>query len=108
MEQGAGRLDDSAAERAVVDGPEPIALVPVLRRRRHHGGDIAGRALPAGARYLAVFRFAGATAFYGYALALWQNTIWYKKNWMTTLKSNADGLIYALLTAGFFGWLWPR
>lgn len=69
---------------------------------------IAGRALPQGAHYKAVFRFAGATAFSGYALALWQNTIWYKKNWMTTLKSTFDGLIYALLTAGFFGWLWPR
>jgi hypothetical protein len=69
---------------------------------------ISGRALPAGSHYLKVFRFAGATAFYGYALALWQNTIWYKRNWMTTLKSTFDGLIYALLTAGFFGWLWPR
>ena len=69
---------------------------------------IAGRALPAGAHYPAVFRFAGATAFYGYALALWQNTIWYKKNWMTTLKSTFDGLIYGLLTGGVFGWLWPR
>jgi len=69
---------------------------------------IAGRALPQGAHYRAVFRFAGATAFYGYALALWQNTIWYKKNWMTTLKSTFDGLVYAFLTVGFFGWLWPR
>ena len=69
---------------------------------------IAGRALPAGSHYLKVFRFAGATAFSGYALALWQNTIWYKKNWLTTLKSTFDGLVYALLTAGFFGWLWPR
>jgi hypothetical protein len=31
---------------------------------------IAGRALGPGARYLAVFRFAGCTAFVGYALAL--------------------------------------
>lgn len=69
---------------------------------------IAGRALPAGSHYLKIFRFAGATAFSGYALALWQNTIWYKKNWLTTLKSTFDGLVYALLTAGFFGWLWPR
>jgi hypothetical protein len=69
---------------------------------------IAGRALPAGAHYPAVFRFAGATAFYGYALALWQASIWYKKSWGTTLRSTIDGLIYALLTGGFFGWLWPR
>ena len=68
---------------------------------------IAGRALGPGAHYLAAFRFAGATAFVGYSLALWQNTIWYKRNWVTTLKANVDGLIYALLTGGAFGWLWP-
>jgi len=69
---------------------------------------IAGRALGPGAHYLAVFRFAGATAFVGYSLALWQNTIWYKRNWVVTLKSTVDGLLYGLLTAGTFGWLWPR
>jgi hypothetical protein len=25
-----------------------------------------------------------------------------------TIKEVIDGLIYALLTAGTFGWLWPR
>jgi hypothetical protein len=68
---------------------------------------IAGRALAPGAHYLSVFRFAGATAFAGYSLALMQNSIWYKKNWSATLKSMFDGLIYALFTAGVFGWLWP-
>ena len=69
---------------------------------------IAGRALGPGAHYLKVFRFAGATAFVGYSLALWQNTIWYKRAFLTTLKANVDGLVYGLLTAGTFGWLWPR
>ena len=69
---------------------------------------IAGRALGPGADYLPVFRFAGCTAFVGYALALWQNSIWYKRAWSTTIKATVDGLIYALLTAGTFGWLWPR
>lgn len=68
---------------------------------------IAGRALEPGAHYLSVFRFAGATAFVGYSLALLQNSIWYKKSWGTTLKTMFDGLIYALFTAGVFGWLWP-
>ena len=68
---------------------------------------IAGRALPPGEQYLAVFRFAGCTAFIGYSLALWQAAIWYKKSWKTTLKSTFDGLIYGLLTGGTFGWLWP-
>ncbi|MGD2215871.1 MAG: hypothetical protein PVJ64_03905 [Gemmatimonadales bacterium] len=68
---------------------------------------IAGRALGPGADYLAVFRFAGATAFVGYALAIWQNSIWWKRAWSTTVKSTFDGLVYGLLTAGTFGWLWP-
>lgn len=69
---------------------------------------VAGRALPVGADYLHVFRFVGVTAFLGYAAALWQATIWYSRSAGTTFKSTIDGLIYALLTAGMFGWLWPR
>ena len=68
---------------------------------------VAGRARGPGAEYLAVFRFAGTTAFCGYALALWQHSIWYKRSWSTTVKSTFDGLVYALLTAAMFGWLWP-
>jgi len=68
---------------------------------------ISGHALAPGAHYLEVFRFAGASAFGGYALALMQNSIWFKRAWSSTLKSMADGLLYALLTAGVFGWLWP-
>jgi hypothetical protein len=68
---------------------------------------VASRALPAGADYLEVFRFAGVTAFAAYALALFQASIWFRRKWSTTLKSTFDGLIYALLTAGVFGWLWP-
>jgi hypothetical protein len=69
---------------------------------------ITGRALGPGVHYLSVFRFAGCTAFMGYSLALWQNTIWFRRDWKTTLKSTIDGLIYGLLTAGTFGWLWPK
>lgn len=69
---------------------------------------VAGRALPPGETYLEVFRFAGVTAFLGYALALWQMSIWYNRSWSITVKATVDGLIYGLLTAGVFGWLWPR
>jgi hypothetical protein len=68
---------------------------------------VSGRALGPGADYLAVFRFVGATAFIGYAVGLWQNSIWYKRAWSTTLKSTFDGFLYACFTAGVFGWLWP-
>lgn len=69
---------------------------------------VAGRALAPGAHYLDVFRFAGTTAFIAYAVGVWQMSIWYGRSWMTTIKDTIDGLIYALLTAGVFGWLWPR
>ena len=68
---------------------------------------IAGRALTPGAHYLDVFRFVGASAFMGYSLGLLPQSIWYKKAWSATMKSVFDGLVYALLTAGTFGWLWP-
>jgi len=69
---------------------------------------VAGTALPPGAPYLRVFQLVGVSAFMGYALALWQLSIWYRRDWTTTIKSNVDGLIYGLLTAGTFGWLWPH
>jgi len=69
---------------------------------------ISGRALAAGAPSRAVFCFAGVTAFAGYALGLWQNTIWYWRSAMITLKATFDGLIYALITGAIFAWLFPH
>lgn len=69
---------------------------------------IAGRTLPVGTPYRHVFQIVGATAFIAHALALPQLSIWYGRSWRLTLKYWLDGLIYALLTAGTFGWLWPR
>jgi Na+/proline symporter len=69
---------------------------------------VSGRALPRGAEYLPVFRFAGCTAFLAYSVALWQDSIWYSRKWSTTIKNTFDGLLYALMTAGTFGWLWPH
>ncbi|MDH4066474.1 MAG: hypothetical protein OEW19_18890, partial [Acidobacteriota bacterium] len=71
-------------------------------------GYLAGAALPVGASYLEVFRFAGTTAFAGYALAVPHQSIWWKQNWGTTMRTMIDGLLYGCLTAGTFGWLWPR
>jgi hypothetical protein len=69
---------------------------------------VAGSALPVGAPYRAVFRIVALTAFIGYSVALWQMSIWWARSWKITAKGTVDGLIYALLTAGTFGWLWPR
>lgn len=69
---------------------------------------VAGQALSPAADAARVWRFVGVTAFVGYAAALWQMSIWYRRAWLMTVKATVDSLIYALLTAAIFAWLWPR
>jgi hypothetical protein len=68
---------------------------------------VASLVLPAGAPYMTVFRVTSTVAFAGYALALWQSWIWYSRSLGSTIRTTIDGLVYALLTGGAFGWLWP-
>jgi hypothetical protein len=69
---------------------------------------LTGRTLSVGVHYLIVFRVAGTAAFMAYGLGNLSNSIWKGQPWSNTLKEVFDGLIYGLLTAGTFGWLWPR
>ena len=69
---------------------------------------LTGRTVAPGTPYLAVFRVAGTAAFLAYGLGNLSNGIWKGQPWPMTLKESFDGLVYALLTAGCFGWLWPR
>ncbi len=68
---------------------------------------VASFTLEAGEEYLAVFRLCGTVAFLGYAGGSASESIWMGRKWSTTLKHIVDGLVYGLLTAGVFGWLWP-
>lgn len=67
---------------------------------------VSSVALPAGAEYLQVFRVAGTVAVLSYAGAVPMKSIWFGHPWSATAKDVLDGLIYGLLTAGVFGWLW--
>jgi hypothetical protein len=69
---------------------------------------IAGRALEPGIDYLEVFRIAGAVAFMAYGVGQIVDSIWHGFPWSNTARALVDGLVYALMTAGAFGWLWPR
>ena len=69
---------------------------------------LTGLTVAAGTPYLAVFRVAGTAAFFAYGLGHLSDGIWKGQLWGNTIKEVIDGLIYALLTAGAFGWLWPR
>lgn len=69
---------------------------------------LTSRTLAPGAPYLQVFRVAGTVAFLAYAGNAAQASIWMGKPWRSTAKEILDGLIYGLVTAGAFGWLWPK
>jgi hypothetical protein len=69
---------------------------------------VTGRHLGPGVHYLGVFRLAGTVAFLTYSGAQLPAAIWWGKPWSVAWKETADGLLYGLLTAGAFGWLWPR
>jgi len=55
--------------------------------------------------YLDVFRIAGTCAFMAHGLALIPHMIWFRGMRLWTVM--LDAIIYAFLTAGVFGWLWP-
>ena len=69
---------------------------------------LAAHTVAPGTDYLAVFRVVGTAAFLAYGLGQLSNGIWKGQTWSATIKEVIDGLIYGLLTAGTFGWLWPR
>jgi hypothetical protein len=68
---------------------------------------VAAHCIPLGAQYLHVFRVVGAVGFLAYAAGLVPPSIWMGKPWTITWKEVFDGLLYGLVTAGTFGWLWP-
>jgi len=69
---------------------------------------LAGSTLAPGTHYKTVFHVVGLAAFLAYGLGHLSNGIWKGQTWSSTIKEVFDGLVYALLTAGTFGWLWPR
>ncbi len=69
---------------------------------------LAIHTLPVATAYLTVFRVVGTAAWLGYAGGTPINSIWKGVPWRVSFKEAIDGLVYACLTAGVFGWLWPQ
>ncbi len=65
-------------------------------------------ALGRGAEYMAVFRITGTVAVLGFAVGSLIDGIWKGVSWGSVFKHVIDGVIYGLLTAGTFAWLWPE
>ncbi len=68
----------------------------------------AMHAVPPGAPSAGVFHMTALPAFLAYALALWQDQVWYGKSTATTIRNTVDGLLYGIATGMVFMWMWPK
>jgi hypothetical protein len=69
---------------------------------------LASRTVPMTAEYLDVFRVTGVAAILAYCFAFIPNAIWFGRSLRSVVTDVIDGVIYGLLTAGIFAWLWPE
>lgn len=58
--------------------------------------------------YLYVFKFTALLAFMAHSLGTVPEAIWFGRPWKSIVLQGVDSLIYAGLTAGTYGWLWPK
>lgn len=69
---------------------------------------LAGRTFGPGADYLRVFQVAGTAATLAYSTGALPFAIWYRPPARFVVTQLIDGVTWGLITAGAFGWLWPR
>ena len=67
----------------------------------------ASFALAPGADFMTVFRVFAAIGFMAFGWATIPYSIWFGFQWAMTVRYLIDALIYALVVAATFGWLWP-
>ena len=68
---------------------------------------LTGLSLAAGADFMQVFQVAGTVAILAFSGAVAPQAIWMGRRWKNVLKFIFDGVVYGLLSAAAFGWLWP-
>ena len=115
---------DPAFTRKLQEGPvaflnlvrsRPVAMGPMLIQSiifylvvSYIIAYLASRTLAPGTPYLQVFRVTGTAGWLAYGFATVSDSIWFGRPWSSTFKGLVDALIYGCLTAGMFGWLWPK
>lgn len=68
---------------------------------------VSGRTLPPGAAYKAVFRIAGTVGVLAFAFGHIGAAVRAARTWPAATRETVHGVVYGLLMAGAFGWLWP-
>lgn len=69
---------------------------------------LASKAFLPSAAYMKVFTFVLVAAFIAHGGGVLTDSIWKGRPWKAMPSSVFDAVVYALLTAGTFGWLWPK
>jgi hypothetical protein len=69
---------------------------------------LASKTVPAGASFLAVCRPVSIVAFMSFAVGSLSDAIWFGKSGSTVAKDVMDSVIYAVVMACIFAWLWPH
>ncbi|HVI74575.1 MAG TPA: hypothetical protein VM683_06285 [Anaeromyxobacteraceae bacterium] len=69
---------------------------------------VASHALGPAPHYRAVFRIVGTIGFLSFGVGSIFNSIWYSRPWRAYAADVIDALLFGLVMAGVFGWLWPR
>jgi len=121
---GMGREGMAAAMKKMEEGPNGVLLLTRPRRFSMgsslfrmfvfylvvglFSGYVASHALASGADYLRVFQVVGPVAFMAHGFALVPEAVWFGRSWRSVWKGLVTALILGCLTAGTFGWLWPR
>ena len=110
------RVSQGPAGFLTIIPPRPFTMGPMMVKAvifnfvvSFFAAYIAGHVLQLpGAPYLSVFRVVGAIGFMAYAFATVPDAIWFGRPWRSWFLQAGDALLYGLLMAGTFGWLWPR
>lgn len=69
---------------------------------------LASSVMPAGTEFMQVFEYVVKVGFLAFGFANIPYSIWYGHPWTVTARFLLDAVIYAVVIAGTFAWLWPQ
>lgn len=69
---------------------------------------LAWSVMPRGERFGQVFQVVGTAAILAYCFSSFPNDLWFQKKRRAMVMDWIDGIVFGLITAAVFAWLWPK
>jgi hypothetical protein len=108
LQEGPVAMITVSAGRGTSMGPMMVQSIVFYLIVSSIVGYVAIHGIPAGASYLKVFQVVGTMGWLAYGFGSVSESIWFGRPWSATAKQVVDALLMGMVTAGTFGWLWPR